>query len=92
MIAIPDVFSVIVDHDNPAVVFAARFAESTRARRVAIRSRDPGHPIYGAPTRVLKQDPTNEKCRVCRTTEGLWKTTDWAAVKRVSRPEVVSMT
>src|ERR1700692_3835948 len=91
MIDDSDVFSVIVDHDNPSVVFASACS--------GIYNRESGaHPVYqiqGIPfsarrTRVLKQDPTNENIVYAGTTEGLWKTTDLGeAWKHVSTSEVV---
>src|ERR1700721_1485348 len=91
MIDDSDVFSVIVDHDNPSVVFASACSGIYKSETAGnLFSKIPGIPFSARRTRVLKQDPTNENIVYAGTTEGLWKTTDLGkAWKRVSDPEVV---
>jgi photosystem II stability/assembly factor-like uncharacterized protein len=91
MIDDSDVFSVIVDHDNPAIVFASACSGIYKSETGGnLFSKIQGIPFSARRTRVLKQDPTNESIVYAGTTEGLWKTTDLGKVwKRVSSPEVV---
>ncbi len=91
MIDDSDVFSVIVDHDNPSVVFASACSGIYKSVTGGdLFSKIQGIPFSARRTRVLKQDPTNENIVYAGTTEGLWKTTDLGkAWKRVSNPEVV---
>jgi len=91
MIDDSDVFSVIVDHANPSVVFASACSGIYKSETAGNQfSKIQGIPFSARRTRVLKQDPTNENIVYAGTTEGLWKTTDlgknW---KRVSNSEVV---
>ncbi|HEX9112285.1 MAG TPA: transcriptional regulator [Terriglobales bacterium] len=91
MIDDSDVFSVIVDHANPSVVFASACSGIYKSETAGNQfSKIQGIPFSARRTRVLKQDPTNENIVYAGTTEGLWKTTDlgknW---KRVSNPEIV---
>jgi photosystem II stability/assembly factor-like uncharacterized protein len=91
MIDDSDVFSVIVDHDNPSVVFASACSGIYKSESAGnLFSKIQGIPFSARRTRVLKQDPTNENIVYAGTTEGLWKTTDLGkSWKRVSNPEVV---
>jgi len=91
MIDDSDVFSVIVDHDNPAIVFASACSGIYKSETAGnLFSKIQGIPFSARRTRVLKQDPTNENIVYAGTTEGLWKTVDLGKVwKRVSDPEVV---
>ena len=91
MIDDSDVFSVIVDHENPAIVFASACSGIYKSETGGnLFSKIQGIPFSARRTRVLKQDPTNESIVYAGTTEGLWKTTDLGKVwKRVSSPEVV---
>jgi photosystem II stability/assembly factor-like uncharacterized protein len=91
MIDDSDVFSVIVDHDNPSVVFASACSGIYKSETGgSLFSKIQGIPFSARRTRVLKQDPTNENIVYAGTTEGLWKTTDLGkAWKRVSSSEVV---
>jgi photosystem II stability/assembly factor-like uncharacterized protein len=91
MIDDSDVFSVIVDHDNPAIVFASACSGIYKSETGGNQfSKIQGIPFSARRTRVLKQDPTNENIVYAGTTEGLWKTVDLGKVwKRVSSPEVV---
>jgi photosystem II stability/assembly factor-like uncharacterized protein len=91
MIDDSDVFSVIVDHDNPAVVFASACSGIYKSETAGnLFDKIKGIPFSARRTRVLKQDPTNENIVYAGTTEGLWKTVDLGKVwKRVSDPEVV---
>jgi photosystem II stability/assembly factor-like uncharacterized protein len=91
MIDDSDVFSVIVDHSNPSVVFASACSGIYKSETAGNQfSKIQGIPFSARRTRVLKQDPANENIVYAGTTEGLWKTTDlgknW---KRVSNPEIV---
>jgi len=85
------VFSVIVDHDNPSVVFASACSGIYKSETAGnLFAKIQGIPFSARRTRVLKQDPTNENIVYAGTTEGLWKSTDLGKVwKRVSNPEVV---
>jgi len=91
MIDDSDVFSVIVDHDNPAVVFASACSGIYKSESAGnLFAKIQGIPFSARRTRVLKQDPTNENIVYAGTTEGLWKSVDLGKVwKRVSDPEVV---
>jgi len=91
MIDDSDVFSVIVDHDNPAIVFASACSGIYKSESAGNQfSKIQGIPFSARRTRVLKQDPTNENIIYAGTTEGLWKTVDLGKTwKRVSNPEVV---
>ena len=91
MIDDSDVFSVIVDHDNPSIVFASACSGIYKSETAGnLFSKIQGIPFSARRTRVLKQDPSNEYIVYAGTTEGLWKTTDLGkAWKRVSSPEVV---
>ena len=91
MIDDSDVFSVIVDHDNPSVVFASACSGIYRSENGGnLFTKIQGIPFSARRTRVLKQDPANENIIYAGTTEGLWKSTDLGkGWKRVSDPEVV---
>jgi photosystem II stability/assembly factor-like uncharacterized protein len=91
MIDDSDVFSVIVDHANPSVVFASACSGIYKSESAGNQfSKIQGIPFSARRTRVLKQDPTNENIVYAGTTEGLWKTTDLGkSWKRVSSSEVV---
>ncbi len=91
MIDDSDVFSVIVDHDNPSVVFASACSGIYKSETAGDQfTKIQGIPFTARRTRVLKQDPTNEKIVYAGTTEGLWKTTNLGkSWKLVSSPEVV---
>ena len=91
MIDDSDVFSVIVDHDNPSVVFASACSGIYKSETAGnLFSKIQGIPFSARRTRVLKQDPTNENIVYAGTTEGLWKTMDLGKTwKRVSSPDVV---
>jgi photosystem II stability/assembly factor-like uncharacterized protein len=91
MIDDSDVFSVIVDHDNPAIVFASACSGIYKSETAGnLFAKIQGIPFSARRTRVLKQDPTNENIVYAGTTEGLWKTVDLGKVwKRVTGPEVV---
>ncbi|MGB0049871.1 MAG: transcriptional regulator, partial [Terriglobales bacterium] len=91
MIDDSDVFSVIVDHDNPSVVFASACSGIYKSENGGnLFSKIQGIPFSARRTRVLKQDPTNENIVYAGTTEGLWKTVDLGkSWKRVSDSEVV---
>ncbi len=91
MIDDSDVFSVIVDHDNPSVVFASACSGIYKSETAGNSfSKIQGIPFSARRTRVLRQDPTNENIVYAGTTEGLWKTMDLGKTwKRVSSPDVV---
>ena len=91
MIDDSDVFSVIVDHANPSVVFASACSGIYKSETAGNQfSKIQGIPFSARRTRVLKQDPTNENIVFAGTTEGLWKTIDLGKTwKRVSNPEIV---
>src|SRR6516165_7640994 len=86
-----DVFSIIVDHSNPANVFASACSGIYKSVSAGEQfSKIQGIPFSARRTRVLKQDPTNPAIVYAGTTEGLWKTMDLGKTwKRVSNPEVV---
>ena len=91
MIDDSDVFSVFVDHANPAIVFASACSGIYKSETAGNQfSKIQGIPFSARRTRVLRQDPTNENIVYAGTTEGLWKTSDLGKTwKRVSNPEVV---
>jgi len=91
MIDDSDVFSVIVDHDNPSVVFASACSGIYKSETAGGQfSKIQGIPFSARRTRVLKQDPTAENIVYAGTTEGLWKTADLGKTwKRVTNPEIV---
>jgi photosystem II stability/assembly factor-like uncharacterized protein len=91
MIDDSDVFSVIVDHDNPSIVFASACSGIYKSETAGnLFAKIQGIPFSARRTRVLKQDPTNENIVYAGTTEGLWKTVDLGKVwKRMTAPEVV---
>jgi ligand-binding sensor domain-containing protein len=91
MIDDSDVFSVIVDHSNPSVVFASACSGIYKSESAGGQfSKIQGIPFSARRTRVLKQDPTNENIVYAGTTEGLWKTSDLGKTwKRMSNPEIV---
>ncbi len=91
MIDDSDVFSVIVDHANPSVVFASACSGIYKSESAGSQfAKIQGIPFSARRTRVLKQDPTNENFVYAGTTEGLWKTSDLGKTwKRVSNPEIV---
>jgi photosystem II stability/assembly factor-like uncharacterized protein len=91
MIDDSDVFSVIVDHDNPSIVFASACSGIYKSETAGnLFAKIQGIPFSARRTRVLKQDPTNENIVYAGTTEGLWKTVDLGKVwKRMTASEVV---
>src|SRR5690349_15790378 len=91
MIDDSDVFSVIVDSTNPAVVYASACSGIYKSDSAGDLFRKmQGIPFSARRTRVLKQDPNNPGTVYAGTTEGLWKTADAGKTwKRVSNPEVV---
>ena len=91
MIDDSDVFSVIVDHSNPQIVFASACSGIYKSETAGNQfSKIQGIPFTARRTRVLKQDPTNENIVYAGTTEGLWKTVDLGkSWKRVTSEEVV---
>jgi len=91
MIDDSDVFSVIVDHENPSIVFASACSGIYKSETAGdLFSKIQGIPFSARRTRVLKQDPSNENIIYAGTTEGLWKTVDLGKVwKRMTTPEVV---
>ncbi len=91
MIDDSDVFSVIVDHDNPSIVFASACSGIYKSETAGnLFDKIKGIPFSARRTRVLKQDPTHENIVYAGTTEGLWKTVDLGKVwKQVSSPDVV---
>lgn len=86
-----DVFSVIVDKSNSAVVFASACSGIYKSENAGEKfQKIQGIPFTARRTRVLKQDPSNPEIVYAGTTEGLWKTTDLGkSWKRMSDPEVV---
>ncbi|HTF43584.1 MAG TPA: YCF48-related protein [Terriglobales bacterium] len=91
MIEDSDVFSVIVDSDNPAVVFASACSGIYKSENAGeLFKKIQGIPFTARRTRVLKQDPVNPQIVYAGTTEGLWRTADLGKTwKQVTGPEVV---
>jgi photosystem II stability/assembly factor-like uncharacterized protein len=91
MIDDSDVFSIIVDHSNPANVFASACSGIYKSVTAGEQfSKIQGIPFSARRTRVLRQDPGNPNIVYAGTTEGLWKTMDLGKTwKRVSNPEIV---
>ena len=86
-----DVFSIILSHSTPEIVFAS-------ACSGIYKSDDSGHlfhKVQGIPgtarrTRVLQQDPKDSMTVYAGTTEGLWKTTDGGKTfRRISPPDYI---
>jgi photosystem II stability/assembly factor-like uncharacterized protein len=72
-----DVFSIIIDHANPATVFASACSGIYRSETSGDLFRKiTGIPSTARRTRVLMQDPVNPSVVYAGTTEGLWKSTD----------------
>lgn len=86
-----DVFSIIVDSANSAVVFASACSGIYRSDTAGnLFQKIQGIPFSARRTRVLKQDPSNPSIVYAGTTEGLWKTADGGKTwKRMSNPEIV---
>ena len=86
-----DVFSIIVDRTNPAVVFASACSGIYKSVTAGeLFQKIQGIPFSARRTRVLKQDPILATTIYAGTTEGLWKTVDGGKLwKRVTGPEVV---
>src|SRR5713226_959073 len=91
MIDDSDVFSVIVDSTNPAVVYASACSGIYRSDSAGDLFRKlQGIPFSARRTRVLKQDPKDPATVYAGTTEGLWKTIDGGKTwKHVTNSEVV---
>lgn len=91
MIDDSDVFSIIVDKANPAIVFASACSGIYKSESAGgLFKKIQGIPFSARRTRVLKQDPTNASIVYAGTTEGLWKSADLGKTwKRMSGPEVV---
>jgi photosystem II stability/assembly factor-like uncharacterized protein len=86
-----DVFSIIVDPQNPNVVYASACSGIYKSEDAAGHFRKvQGIPSTARRTRVLKQDPEHLNIVFAGTTEGLWRTNDSGATwKRTTGPEVI---
>ena len=86
-----DVFSIMLDLADPAIVFASACSGIYKSENAG----EDFHKIQGIPfsarrTRVLKQDPSTLRIVYAGTTQGLWKSTDGAKTwKPMGRPELV---
>ena len=77
MIDDSDVFSIIVDKNQPNVVYASACSGIYRSEAAGeLFSKVQGIPSSARRTRVLKQDPNLSNIVYAGTTEGLWRTTD----------------
>ena len=86
-----DVFSIIVDHNNPAIVYVSACSGIYKSESAGnLFKKVQGIPFAARRTRVLQQDPANANVIYAGTTEGLWKTTDSGATwARVSSPNLI---
>jgi photosystem II stability/assembly factor-like uncharacterized protein len=91
MIDDSDVFSVIVDSTDSAVVYASACSGIYKSESAGeLFHKLQGIPFSARRTRVLKQDPSNPATVYAGTTEGLWKTTDGGKTwKHATNSEVV---
>jgi len=96
MIDDSDVFSVIVDHDNPAVVFASACSGIYKSETGGNSfTKIQGIPFTARRTRVLKQDPTNEMSCMPEPPRACGRRPTWAssgsgsAVPRLSFNDVM---
>jgi photosystem II stability/assembly factor-like uncharacterized protein len=72
-----DVFSMIVDYDNPSVVFASACSGIYKSETSGqLFHKIQGIPMTARRTRVLLEDPKNPQIVYAGTTEGLYKTVD----------------
>ena len=72
-----DVFSIIIDPEQPKIVFASACSGIYKSENAAeLFKKIQGIPSTARRTRVLKQDPANRDVVYAGTTEGLYKTVD----------------
>jgi photosystem II stability/assembly factor-like uncharacterized protein len=86
-----DVFSIVVDAQNPASLYISACSGIYRSDSAGeLFSKIQGIPYSARRTRVLRIDPSDHNVVYAGTTEGLWKTTDGgAAWKRMTGANVV---
>ncbi len=86
MIDDSDVFSIILDPDQPSTVFLSACSGIYKSLNAGVRFRKiEGIPSTARRTRVLKQDPANREIVYAGTTEGLYKTADGGRLSNASR-------
>jgi photosystem II stability/assembly factor-like uncharacterized protein len=75
-----DVFSIVIDREQPANVFISACSGIYRSDSAGEFFRKiQGIPYSARRTRMLQMDPTDHNVVYAGTTEGLWKTTDGGA-------------
>jgi photosystem II stability/assembly factor-like uncharacterized protein len=86
-----DVFSIILDPDNPRTVYLSACSGIYKSDTAGARFRKiEGIPFTARRTRVLKQDPTDHKIVYAGTTDGLYKTTDAGnTFRRVTEADLI---
>jgi len=86
-----DVFSIVVDRNRPATVYASACSGIYKSENGGAQFRKvQGIPYSARRTRVLQQDPVNSNVVYAGTTEGLWKTLDAGATwKRMTAPNYI---
>src|SRR5207237_22260 len=86
-----DVFSIIVDRTDSAVVYASACSGIYKSESAGDSFRKvQGIPASARRTRVLHQDPLQPDTVYAGTTEGLWRTTDaGASWKRITPANVI---
>ncbi|MBV8206733.1 MAG: transcriptional regulator [Acidobacteria bacterium] len=86
-----DIFSIIVDHSNPATVFLSACSGIYKSENAGgLFHKIQGIPFSARRTRMLHQDPQQAGVVYAGTTEGLWRTSDAGATwKRVTPANVI---
>jgi photosystem II stability/assembly factor-like uncharacterized protein len=86
-----DVFSIILDPDNPSTVFLSACSGIYKSESAGAKFRKiEGIPSTARRTRVLKQDLADHKVVYAGTTEGLYKTTDGGKTfSRMTSPDLI---
>jgi photosystem II stability/assembly factor-like uncharacterized protein len=80
MIDDSDVFSLVVDRQRPARIFASACSGIYRSDNAgALWTKIQGIPFSARRTHMVLQDPSNPQVVYAGTTEGLWKTSDGGA-------------
>jgi len=75
-----DVFSIVIDHEQPANIFISACSGIYRSDSAGELFRKiQGIPYSARRTRMLRMDPVDHNIVYAGTTEGLWKTTDGGA-------------
>lgn len=86
-----DVFSIIIDQQNPANVYLSACSGIYKSENAGeLFHKIQGIPFSARRTRVLHQDPVNPAIVYAGTTEGLWKSLDAGKTwRRVTAPNLI---